>query len=111
MYSVELWVKPTASKSKLYNNKPCIVLAFYDSAGDSGTGSRSLTHKGYQKIDVRSSDEEEFNECGGKYRISFIRYYSWDALIEDEKKFNQGSKKEWLEKLEKHKEKYSMIKS
>lgn len=79
-------------------NKEQILLEY----NDGHNYERNLAHKGWgyikrELVAVRSLTSEELKEMGAMYRHSFVRYFSWEDLIYDERKFyGEG---EYLDKI------------
>lgn len=85
--------------------KPCIVL-IYSKSEDSPLVSKCLHNRKINlgRVLKREASMEELQAESNQYRITFLMYHDWDALIEDEKKFT--SEPSWFKKLQELKEKY-----
>jgi len=103
-YLVEIWVKTKSTKGSLHSNNAAIGVGVIESV-DSSAFSRMMKNRGFFHLANRNSDEMEYEECGGKYRIGYMTYNNWDKLIADEKKFNCCDDA-WVNKLQVFKSQY-----
>lgn len=82
-----------------------IVLTYYKE-GEGGLISRCLTKRSvtHQYVLKRSAEQDEVDSEGGQYRVKFISYSSWEALINDERKFTTSQ--DWFNSLDALRKKY-----
>lgn len=79
-------------------SKPCIVCT-YISEGEGGLMARCLQSRKVQHeyMAKRNASPEEVETEKNSYRVQFILYEKWEALINDEKKFTTDE--EWFKQL------------
>lgn len=89
--------------------KPCIVCT-YIGEGESGLMARCLNSRKVQHeyMAKRIALPEEVETEGNSYRVQFIMYDNWEALIEDEKKFTTDE--EWFKQLSTLQEQFPQFK-
>lgn len=101
---VSLHIKPKGSKSK-HENPAAIILA-YQTGDDGGAFARMFKSRGIDggSLGVRPCKQDEVDECAHPHRLTYLMYGDWDALINDEKKFEVSE--DWIQTLEGLKGKY-----
>jgi hypothetical protein len=102
MYNVTLHIK---TKAGGLIPQPRILLA-YDNGRNGGAYRRMLDHRrvDVQHVCSRPVDETEYHESAHPFRIGFVAYDNWDALLEDERKFDVPEA--WTARLLQLKEQY-----
>jgi hypothetical protein len=93
MFLVRIHIKTKDGKGKKFENPARILLSYHkDGEGSWGPYRRMMQH---QAIDMpyqaqRECKEDEYLEYAHPHRIGFpCAYKSWEALINDEKKFTE----------------------